>query len=251
MTGNTGVTGDPGPGDGRAEPASDAASVADTFAAAARRSGLGAVMPGEAPSSGALLAAMGGVRGLVESILPGLAFLVVYTITRDLLVSVLVPLGIAMLFVVVRVVTKSPFTSAIAGVIGLALSAGFALVTGRAEDNFLLGFFINAVSLVALIVSVAARRPLIGVIASLITGEGAGWRADKAAFRVALIATFLWCGVFGLRLGIEVPLYLAGNVDALATLKLILGIPLYAAALWVTWLLMRTVYRRKSSEEAH
>lgn len=250
MTGNTGVTGDSGHGDGPGEPVGDATSVADTFAAAARRSGLGAVTPGEAPSGGALLAAMGGVRGLVESILPGLAFLVVYTITRDLLVSVLIPLAIAVLFVVVRIATKSPFTSAIAGVIGLALSAGFALITGRAEDNFLLGFFINGVSLAALIVSIAARRPLIGVIASLIIGEGAGWRADKSKFRVALVATFLWCGVFGLRLGIEVPLYFAGNVDALATLKLILGVPLYAVALWVTWLLMRTVYRRKSNEEA-
>jgi Protein of unknown function (DUF3159) len=241
------MTGDPSVTDGPVGEESgtsdeEAGSVAEAFAAAARRSGLGAVTPGETPSGGALLAAMGGVRGLVESILPGLAFLVVYTITREILVSVLIPLGIAVMFVVVRVASRSPFTSAIAGVIGLALSAGFALITGRAEDNFLLGFVINGLSLAALIVSIAVRRPLIGVIASLIIGDGVSWRIDKAKFRVALIATVLWCGVFALRLGIELPLYFAGNVDALATLKLILGVPLYAAALWVTWLLMRTVY---------
>ncbi|HPU03196.1 MAG TPA: DUF3159 domain-containing protein, partial [Rhodoglobus sp.] len=60
-------------------------SIRDSFAAAARRSGLGKVAPGENPSGSALLAAMGGVRGLVESILPGLGFLVVYTITQQLL----------------------------------------------------------------------------------------------------------------------------------------------------------------------
>lgn len=242
------MTEHPRQGAGESEGRDDAVSVADTFAAAARRSGLGAVAPGETPSSGALLAAMGGIRGLIESILPGLSFLVVYTITRDLMPSVLIPLGIAALFVVIRLVTRSPFTSALAGVLGLGLSAGLALITGRAEDNFVLGFLINAASLLALIISIVVRWPLIGVIASLIISEGQGWRSDRAKFRVALVGTLLWCGLFALRLGIELPLYFTGNVDALATLKLILGVPLYAGVLWVTWLLMRTVYGRAKVE---
>ena len=243
MTDDRGASGD-------GVPAADAPSAAEGLAAAARRSGLGAVTPGETPSGSALLKAMGGVRGLVESILPGLAFLVVYTITRDLLLSVVIPLIIAVLFVIARIVKRTPFTSALAGVLGLGLSAGLALITGRAEDNFVLGFFINSAFLVALIISMIARWPFIGVIASLITGEGQGWRADKARFRVALLATVLWCGLFGVRLGIELPLYFAGNVDALAALKLILGVPLYAGVLWVTWLMMRTVYGRAKVGQA-
>lgn len=224
-------------------------TVRETFAAAARRSGLGKVTPGENPSGSALLAAMGGVRGLIESILPGLGFLVVYTITQQLLPSVLFPLALAVVFVVARVVMRQSWTSAVAGVIGIGLSAGLALFTGRAEDNFLFGFVINAVFLVALLISLALRWPLIGVIASLITGEGSGWKSDRAKFKVAVIATLLWCGLFALRLGLELPLYFAGNTQALATLKLILGVPLYAAMLWVTWLLVRTVYARPQSTE--
>ena len=219
-----------------------------SFAAAARRSGLGKVAPGENPSGSALLAAMGGVRGLVESILPGLGFLVVYTITQQLLPSVLFPLGLAVIFVLVRVVARQPWTSAVAGVVGIALSAGLALLTGRAEDNFVFGFLINAAFLLALLISLAARWPLIGVIASLITGEGSTWRQDRAKVKVAVIATILWCGLFGLRLAVELPLYFAGNTQALATLKLILGVPLYAALLWVTWLLVRTAYARPEPE---
>ncbi len=187
---------------------------------------------------------MGGVRGLVESILPGLAFLVIYTITKDLFLSVAIPVVLAVVFVIVRAITRTPWTSALAGVIGLALSAGLALITGRAEDNFVLGFFINGAFLLALLVSLAVRWPLIGVIVSLIRSEGSAWREDRAKFRVALIATVLWCGLFALRLGVELPLYFAGNAAALATLKLILGVPLYAGMLWVTWLLVRTVYAR-------
>jgi hypothetical protein len=223
-------------------------SLRDSFAAAARRSGLGKVAPGENPSGSALLAAMGGVRGLVESILPGLGFLVVYTITQQLLPSVLFPLGLAVIFVLVRVVTRQPWTSAVAGVVGIALSAGLALLTGRAEDNFVFGFLINGAFLLALLISLAARWPLIGVIASLITGEGSTWRQDRAKVKVAVIATVLWCGLFGLRLAVELPLYFAGNTQALATLKLILGVPLYAALLWVTWLLVRTAYARPEPE---
>lgn len=218
--------------------------LGESLAAAAKKSGFGAVEPGEAPSAGALLTAMGGVRGLVESILPGLAFLVIYTITKDLFLSVAIPVVLAVVFVIVRAITRTPWTSALAGVIGLALSAGLALITGRAEDNFVLGFFINGAFLLALLVSLAVRWPLIGVIVSLIRSEGSGWREDRAKFRVALIATVLWCGLFALRLGVELPLYFAGNAAALATLKLILGVPLYAGMLWVTWLLVRTVYAR-------
>jgi hypothetical protein len=224
--------------------------VSESLAEAARRSAFGKVAPGETPTGSALLAAMGGIRGLVESILPGLAFLVVFTITQQLLPSVLIPLAIAVLFVIARAVTRQPWTSAVAGVLGIGLSAGLALLTGRTEDNFVFGFIINGVFLVALLVSLAVRWPLIGVIASLITGEGASWRQDRAKVKVAIIATLLWCGLFAVRLGVELPLYFAGNTQALATLKLILGVPLYAAMLWVTWLLARTVWARSSTGES-
>lgn len=222
--------------------------LGESLTEAAKKSGFGAVEPGEAPTSGALLKAMGGVRGLVESILPGLAFLVIYTITQELVVSVLVPVALAVVFVIARAITRTPWTSALAGVIGLALSAGLALITGNAADNFVLGFFLNGAFLLALVVSLLVRWPLIGVIVSLIRSEGGAWREDRAKFRVAFIASVLWIGLFALRLGVELPLYFADNTAALATLKLILGVPLYAAMLWVTWLLVRTVYARPERE---
>ncbi len=232
----------PGHDQGESEPARP--SLMDGVNAAARRSGIASVTPGETPSGRALLAAMGGVRGLVESILPGLAFLVVFTITGQLLPSVLVPLGISVIFVIARLIARQPFTSALAGVVGIGLSAGLALITGRAADNFVLGFIINGVFLVGLLVSIAVRWPFVGIVVSIATSEGAQWRADRAKFRVAVIATALWSGLFALRLAVELPLWFAGQAGALAALKLVLGVPVYAALLWVTWLLVRTVYAR-------
>ena len=234
--------GQPVPGDSGGDP-----SVREALAAAARRSAVGQVAPGEAPTTGALLAAMGGIRGLVESILPGLAFLVIFTITPQLVASVVAPVVVALAFVVVRLVSRTPVSSALVGVLGVGLSAGLALFTGRAEDNFLLGFVINGLFLIAIVVSVIARRPLVGLIATLLVPTAADWREDRAKFRVALIATVLWAGLFALRLGVELPLYFAEATQALATVKLLLGVPLYAGVLWVTWLLMRTAYGRTAS----
>jgi hypothetical protein len=204
--------------------------------------------PGEAPTATALLGALGGIRGLIESILPGLMFLVVYTFTQQILPSVIAPLVVGVVFVIVRLATKSPSMPAIVGVIGIAVSALLAIWSGRAQDNFILGFFINGFSLTALLVSLLVRWPLIGLIVGLLTSDVTGWKADRAKFRVMTIATLLWSGLFALRLVIELPLYFAGQAQWLAGTKLLMGVPLYATVLWITWLLVRAVYARPQPE---
>jgi hypothetical protein len=225
-------------------------SISDALSSAAKKAGIGQVTPGEAPTATALLAAIGGIRGIVESILPGLVFLVVYTITQDLLPSVLIPVGVGVVFVIARLISRTTPTSAIIGLIGIGFSALLAIVSGRAVENFVLGFYINGVWIVALVVSLLVRWPLIGVIVGLLRGEGRQWREDKAMFRVAVVATILWIGLFSLRLGVQMPLYFANDAQWLAGTKLIMGLPLYAAMLWITWLLVSAVYKPKSGKDA-
>lgn len=227
------------------QPADDAVpTFREAMSAAARRSGLGKVTPGETPTAGALLAAIGGLRGLVESILPGLGFLVTYTITQNLVPSVLAPLGLALVFIVVRVVTRQPVTTAIAGALGIGISAALALFTGNANDNFVPGFFINGGVVLVMAVSLIARRPFVGVLVGLLLGDD-DWRRNAAKLRVATVATVLWATLSAVRLAVQVPLYLAESTEALAATKLVMGVPLYAALLWVTWLLVRTAWRTR------
>jgi hypothetical protein len=213
----------------------------EAMAQAMRRSGLGRVAPDQAPSAATLLAAMGGVRGIVESILPGLLFLVTYTITRNLWWSVAAPVVIAVIFVAVRLVRRQAVTTAIAGLLGIVISAVIAILTGRPENNFVPGFLINAGILLITLVTLAIRRPLIGLVASLLLSDPE-WRSDRAQLRVAYIATWLWVGLAVIRLGVELPLYFAGDTSALAAARLITGVPLYALILWLTWLVMRTAW---------
>ena len=222
------------------------ASFSDAFSAAAQKSGFGQVKPGETPTAGALLAAIGGVRGIVESILPGFVFVLVYAITADVALSVLIPGAVAVVFVIVRLVTKSPVVPALVGLAGIVVSAALAIFSGRAEENFLLGFALNAGYVVALLVSLAVRWPLIGIVVGFLRGGDSSWRGDKAKYRVAAVATVLWTAMFAARLAVQVPLYFAGQPQLLGTAKLVMGLPLYAATLWVTWLLVRAAYAKRA-----
>lgn len=227
--------------DMHAEP-SPRESLREGFSQAARNAGIGRVAPGEVPTISSLLAAIGGVRGLVESILPGFGFLLAYTITQELLFSVLVPVGVALAFVVARAIGRTTMMPAVAGLIGIGISATLALFTGRAEDNFVVGLIINVVSVLVLLTSILVRWPLIGVIVGLLTNELTEWRDDRAKRGVLALATWLWVGLFSARLLVQAPLYFSGQIEVLAAAKLLMGVPLYAAMLWVTWLLVRAVY---------
>lgn len=231
-------------------PADDRDRADEAIANAIRSSRLGHIAPGEAPSGGAILQAMGGVRGIVESLLPGLLFLVLYTITQDVWISVLAPLAVSILAVLLRVLTKGQPVLAFAGLVGVGISAAVALFTGNASDNFLWGFVVNTVGVVALTTSLLVRRPLVGIIAGGLTGTPYAWRTEPARRAVAVRATILWICVLGARLAVQVPLYAAEATQALATTKLLMGVPLYGAALWVTWLMVRAVPEPDETRDA-
>jgi len=222
----------------------DGPSFGEALSQAAQKSGFGQVKPGETPTAGALLSAIGGIRGIIESLLPGFLFVVVFTITEQTLPSVLIPAALAVVFVVVRLITRTPVVPALVGLIGIALSAGIAIYNNDAKENFILGFWLNGAYVAALLISLAVRWPVIGIVVGLLRGEGMAWRQDKAKFRVATVTTVLWTCMFGGRLLVQLPLYYADQTQLLGATKLIMGLPLYAAVLWVTWLLVRAVYAR-------
>ncbi|AYG05004.1 DUF3159 domain-containing protein [Gryllotalpicola protaetiae] len=244
-------------GDAEATDASAEESLSTALgAAAAKNTGLGALAGEQAPSGDALLRAMGGVRGICEAVLPGLAFIVLYTALMTPLPDTAVPIAlgasvlIALVFTVWRVARKENVTQAVAGLIGVGASAILAIATNRPVNNFALGLGIDALYGLAFLVSVLVRWPIIGIAVGYLYGEGVAWRKHKATYRVAVVSTLLWLALFVARLAVQVPLFLAGNTAALAITHLIMGVPLYVPVLLVTWLLVRDVYARKNGAQS-
>ena len=211
-------------------------AAVDAASEALRSSRLAELADSEASVGEAIWSAVGKTRGVVESITPGVGFLTVYALTADVVLSVSAPVILSLVFIAVRLFTKTQAVPSIAGLIGVTASATVAIASGRAEDNFLLGFGANALWIVGLLASLALRRPLAGWLYGVLKGEPQ-WRQQPRLARIAYIATWMWVGIFGLRLAVQVPLYLASEVSALAVAKLVLGVPLYAAGLWVTWVM--------------
>lgn len=212
------------------------------LAAAAERAGLGGLAREETLTGRDLLGALGGVRGVAEAILPGLVFLVAYTFTKELVPALVASLGLAVVFTIARLVRGSGPSQAIAGLIGVGASAGLALWTGRAEDNYVLGFYTNAGYALALLVSLFVGWPLIGLIVGFLMGDGTAWRSERRKLRAMQVLTLVWIGLFVARLVVQLPFYFAGNVEALGATRLLMGVPLYALVVVFSWLVVRAVY---------
>jgi hypothetical protein len=219
----------------------------DSKTAAAKRLGIRVVDGKHEFDHKSLLASMGGVQGILESVLPGFLFVLFFSFSRNAQLAVVVSAIAGLLFVIARIVARKPLAQAISGLIGIGIAAFLALREGGSgRDYFITGFITNLTYLVPLLVSVLVRWPLIGLIAGLLLGEKTAWRKNKSEVRIFTAATLLWVGIFAARLLVQWPLYLANNLEALGTAKLIMGLPLYAAGLWVTWLMLRSVIQRRS-----
>jgi hypothetical protein len=190
-----------------------------------------------------VLKSAGGLQGIAESIVPGLVFLVAFTITRDLTPSLVAALASAAVFTVVRLIQRRPLTQALAGVVGVGISAWLANTTGKAEDFYLPGFITNAAYILAMVISIAIKWPVAGLLFGFIRNEGLHWRKDAARVRAYRLGTWIIVAVLVLRLVVQIPLYLMGEdgLTALATTRLIMGAPLYILGVWIAWLLTRPV----------
>lgn len=192
-----------------------------------------------------LLKALGGWQGMLDTALPTAAFLVTFTATKEVRTSVYVALGIAAVLAFVRLMTKKSLQQVSSGVFGLALSAYLATKTGKSENFFVIGIVQNAAYFVACLVSIAIRKPLLGYVISLLRGQSAtAWQQQEQMRATYSAVTWLWTLVFALRVAVTAPLYFAGLTTQLGTAKLILGTPLYALAVFVTY---RVVVTREAA----
>jgi len=184
--------------------------------------------------------ALGGTKGLIDSGLPALVFLVSFNFTKDVTQSSYYALALSLVLTLLRLVKRETIQHAISGVIGVAVCAWLANRSGKAEDFYLPGLWTNAIYGAAYLVSIIVRWPVIGLVIGPLLEENLRWRKDPARTRVYIKATWLWVAMFAIRLIVQYPLYLSGNVNALGTARLIMGYPLFIATAWLTWIVIKS-----------
>ena len=188
---------------------------------------------------GSLVDSVGGVRGMVETSVPAVAFVLAYAASgSDTELAAGVAVGLAVLLSLSRLARRESPQYALSGLFGVGLAALFATKTGKAENFYLPGLLANAAYASAFLISIVLRRPLVGILASQLQKEE-GWRDRPDRVRLYTRASWLWVGVFTTRLVVQLPLYLAGAVVALGIARTAMGIPLFAIGLWLTYRMVR------------
>lgn len=249
MSGQLGEASEERDAPGGSEEPGTAEIVGQALSAAALRAGID---PDAETSLGrSVWQVIGGWRGVAESTLPLLTFIVSYTITLNLPLALGLSVGVAALFTLIRLLMKSPPVAALSGLIAAVVAASIPFFTGRAEDQFIVGFITNIAYGSAFLVSALFRWPLIGIVVGFLTGDRFAWREDERKRRVFFWLSLGWAGVFFARLGVQLPFYFSGDVATLGTVKLIMGVPLFATMLAVTWVVARRLYPRAAEGEEY
>jgi Protein of unknown function (DUF3159) len=186
---------------------------------------------------------LGGWRGLVESSVPVVIFVlvnVVASLNAALIGSAAVAVGIA----VWRLSRRQPVRHAVNGLIGIGIGAVIAWRTGEERDFYLPGILYGLAYGAALLASVALRLPLVGWIWSVLVAGGSDvWRRDPRLLRTFGWLTVLWGVVWIAKVGVQAALYLADEATALGVARLLLGYPPYALLLAITVWTVRRVDR--------
>ncbi|NMM97670.1 DUF3159 domain-containing protein [Bifidobacterium olomucense] len=218
-----------------------------------KRTGLSALADAGADSDDfSIIEAIGGPRGVVESMLPGVVFVVLFVATSNLNLTIAVSAVLALIQVLARLVQRQSLMGALSGLVAVGICLIWAWKSHEARNYYMLGFLTNTVYAVLLSISLAVRVPGLGLVVEFIrqmpterfTAWFHDWMGDRDLKRAYMIITGLWTGLFALRLLVQVPLYMTDHVAALGVARLLMGIPFWALAIWVSYLIIATPMHR-------
>ncbi|MFC9293577.1 DUF3159 domain-containing protein [Streptomyces sp. NPDC057011] len=192
-----------------------------------------------AVTQAALFDAFGGIRGTVETMLPGLLFVMIYTINKDVKMSALAAGAVAVLLVIVRLLRKDTVKHAFSGVFGVGVGVAFALFTGTAKGFYLPGMIYGAGLGVAFTVSALVGFPLLGVILGPVFKENLSWRTRNPGRKKAYTkASLAWGIIFLAKYAILFPLYWWGDATQLGWVLIALKLPPMVLAVYFTWVFL-------------
>ena len=190
----------------------------------------------------ALLGQMGGVSGLIYSALP-VAVLVPISTAFGLLPAIFSALGVAVAILLWRLVRRDSVRPALAGFLGVGISALIAWLVGASKGYFLLGIWMSLFWAVVFTISVLIRRPIVGYVWSWVNGHDRSWRRSRQAVRAFDAATATWVLVFGARFIVQNRLYDEDKTGWLGVARIAMGWPLAALGAFVTYLAIRAAQR--------
>ena len=196
-----------------------------------------------------VLAAFGGKKGLIDTGIPSVIFLVVFNVTDELQSALIVSVAVSAVLTIIRLAMRKTIQHAVSGLIGSLICAWFANRTGNASDLYIPKLLTNLGYGSVYLIANLAGWPILGLLLGPILGENLQWRKDPARARAYKRASWLWVGMFFIRIAVQYPIYRSGNVNLLGTVNLAMGYPLFLATAYGSWMILKSVPTTKIADK--
>jgi hypothetical protein len=194
-----------------------------------------------------VLAAFGGKKGLIDSGIPSIVFLITFNVKHDLHSALYASVAVSIVLTVIRLIKRDTIQHAFSGLVGALICAWFANRTGNPSDVFLPKLLTNLAYGSAYLIANLVGWPVLGLMLGPILGENLLWRNDPVRKAAYLRAGWLWVGLFFTRIAVQYPIYRSGNVNLLGTVNLAMGYPLFLATAYGSWLILKDVPTTKAN----
>ena len=188
-----------------------------------------------------VIGAFGGKKGLIDSGIPSIIFLIVFNLTRDLQTALIAAISTSAVLTIIRLAKRDTIQHAMSGFIGILVCAWFANRTGNPSDLYIPKLLTNLGYGTMYLIANLAGWPILGLVLGPILGENLMWRKNPARKKVYIQAGWLWVAMFFTRIAVQYPIYRSGNVNLLGTVNLAMGYPLFLATAYGSWLIIRRV----------
>ncbi|HEY0000948.1 MAG TPA: DUF3159 domain-containing protein [Actinoplanes sp.] len=203
---------------------------------------------------------LGGVRGLIESSLPVLAFVVLNVLLGDAVAglekrtalywAIGGAVGSALAIGAYRLARKEAVRHAVNGLFGIGIGAYLAWRTGDAKDFYLPGILLTFGQAAVLLLSVVVRKPLIGYAWGIMANKGRqDWFGNARLFRTFQWLTLVWVASLSLRAGIQYYLWAIGEANALGIVRILISWPIYAGTFaYTAWAIHRVTSTQQETQ---
>jgi hypothetical protein len=186
-----------------------------------------------------VLAAFGGRKGLIDSGIPSIIFLLVFNISHQLHTALVASVSISALLTIVRLAKRDTLQHALSGLVGALICAWFANRTGNPSDLYIPKLLTNLGYGTLYLVGNLSGWPILGLMLGPILGENLKWRNHPERKRAYTMASWLWVLMFFTRIAVQYPIYRSGNVNLLGTVNLAMGYPLFIATAYGSWMVLK------------
>lgn len=187
-----------------------------------------------------VIKALGGKKGLIDSGLPAVIFLVTFNVRNNLREAIVAALSLSIGLAIFRLAKKDTIQHSISGILGVLICAYFANRSGNASDFYIPKLLTNLAYGSAYLLANLVGWPLLGIVLGPLLGENFEWRKNPERKKVYTRASWIWVAMFFSRIAVQYPIYRSGNVNLLGTVNLAMGYPLFFATAYGSWLVIKT-----------